>query len=120
MRAVGFVGLVIVQEPWYLYTVAAVGGLVWSGSLALSSAIIGDWYGVRSVGVLYGWAYLGHQVGAMISSWLGGWGFEHFETHWVAFGAAVVVLAIAGAITLTLPEPGSRARATRPVEPAMH
>ena len=47
------------------------GGIVWAGSIALSSAILAD--GVRLVGLLYGLAYLGHQVGGMISSWLGGW-----------------------------------------------
>lgn len=118
VRGMGFVGLVVVQADWYLYAVAVVGGLVWSGSLALSSAIIGDWYGVRSVGVLYGWAYLGHQVGATISSWLGGWGFEHFDTHWVAFGAAVAILGVASAVTLTLREPTADAPAPRAPTPA--
>lgn len=117
VRGLGFVGLVVVQADWYLYFVAIIGGLAWSGSLALSSAIIGDWYGVRSVGVLYGWAYLGHQVGATISSWLGGWGFERFDTHWVAFGAAVVILGAASAVTLTLREPGSHVPESRPPAP---
>lgn len=118
VRAGGFVGLVIVDSPWYLYAVAVIGGLAWSGSLALSSAIIGDVYGVRTVGVLYGFAYLGHQVGSTLSSWLGGWGFDQFGTHWVAFGAAVAVLWIAGMVTLRLPDPNADARrgATRPRE----
>ena len=54
------------------------GGIVWAGSIALSSAILADVYGVRLVGLLYGLAYLGHQVGGMISSWLGGWAFERY------------------------------------------
>jgi hypothetical protein len=29
----------------------------------MSSAILADLYGVRLVGVLYGWTYLGHQIG---------------------------------------------------------
>lgn len=121
VRAMGFVGLVLVQSPWYLYAVAVVGGLVWAGSLALSSAIIGDCFGIRSVGVLYGWSYFGHQIGATISSWLGGWGFEHFDTHWVAFGAAVAILGIAGAITLTLPEPhATDAAPTAPAPASQH
>jgi len=103
VRGLGFIGLLIVGTAWQLYGVAAIGGIVWAGSVALSSAILGDVYGVKKVGVLYGWAYLGHQVGAMISSWLGGWGYEVHHTHWVAFGAAAALLFAAAAVALRLP-----------------
>ena len=82
---------------------AAIGGIVWAGSIAASSAILGDLYGIKLVGLLYGWAYLGHQIGAMISSWLGGWAYEQFGTHWIAFGAAAVLLVGAAVVSLRLP-----------------
>jgi MFS family permease len=106
VRGLGFFALLLVGTHFELYAAAAVGGLVWAGSVALSSAIIADVYGVRLVGVLYGWAYLIHQVGAMISSWLGGWGYERFGSHWVAFGAAGVLLLVAAGISLRLPVKG--------------
>ncbi|HYG43071.1 MAG TPA: MFS transporter [Bordetella sp.] len=106
IRGLGFFALMMVGTHWELYVAAAIGGVVWSGSIAMSSAILADVYGVRLVGVLYGCAYLGHQVGAMISSWLGGWGFETFGTHWVAFGSAGVVLLLAALISLRLPVQG--------------
>lgn len=102
VRGLGFIGLLVVGSAWQLYGVAAVGGVVWAGSIALSSAILADVYGVRKVGVLYGWAYLGHQVGAMISAWLGGWGYETHHTHWVAFGAAALLLVLAAGVAWTL------------------
>lgn len=106
IRGLGFFALLVVGTHWELYAAATVGGLVWAGSIALSSAILADVYGVRLVGVLYGWAYLSHQVGAMISSWLGGWGYETFGTHWVAFGSAGVILLIAAAVSMRLPARG--------------
>jgi MFS family permease len=106
IRGLGFFALLLVGTHWELYAAATVGGLVWAGSIALSSAILADIYGVRLVGILYGWAYLGHQVGATISSWLGGWGYETFGTHWVAFGTAGAILLIAAAISLRLPLKG--------------
>ena len=106
VRGLGFFALVLVGTHWELYLASAIGGLVWAGSIALSSAILADVYGVRLVGVLYGTAYLGHQVGGMISSWLGGWGYEHFGTHWVAFGSAGVLLIAAGFVALQLPRKG--------------
>ena len=112
IRGLGFFALLVVGTHWELYVAAAIGGVVWSGSIAMSSAILADIYGVRLVGVLYGCAYLGHQVGAMISSWLGGWGFETFGTHWVAFGTAGVVLVLAALISLRLPVQGFTLMAT--------
>ncbi len=104
VRGLGFFALLSVQAPWELYAAAAIGGVVWAGSIALSSANLADVYGVRLVGVLYGWAYLGHQAGATLSSWLGGWGFEQFGTHWVAFGASGLLLLLAAGVSLRLPD----------------
>jgi MFS family permease len=106
IRGLGFFALLMVGTHWELYAAATIGGIVWAGSIALSSAILADIYGVRLVGLLYGWAYLGHQIGAMVSSWLGGWGFETFGTHWIAFGSSGVLLLIAAAVSLRLPLKG--------------
>jgi MFS family permease len=106
IRGLGFFALVLVGTHWELYLAATIGGLVWAGSIALSSAILADIYGVRLVGLLYGLAYLGHQVGATLSSWLGGWGYERFGTHWIAFGSAGALLLAAAVVALQLPRKG--------------
>ncbi len=103
VRGFGFLGLVAAAQQWQLFGVSAVGGVVWAGSIALSSAILADLYGVKLVGMLYGWAYLGHQLGATISSWLGGWAYEHYHTHWIAFGTAAALLFVAAGASLALP-----------------
>jgi MFS family permease len=114
LRGLGFFALVMVGTHWELYVTATIGGLVWAGSIALSSAILSDVYGVRLVGVLYGMAYLGHQIGATISSWLGGWAYERFGTHWVAFGSSGVLLIAAAVVALQLPRKGFTLMATQP------
>ncbi len=106
VRGLGFFALVMVGADWELYGAATIGGIAWAGSIALSSAILADVYGIRLVGVLYGLTYLGHQVGGMISSWLGGWAYETFGTHWVAFGSAGALLLAAALISLRLPARG--------------
>ncbi len=106
IRGLGFFALLVVGTHFELYIAAAIGGIVWAGSIAMSSAILADIYGVRLVGILYGWAYLSHQIGAMISSWLGGWGYEAFGTHWVAFGMAGILLFIAASVSMRLPQKG--------------
>ena len=107
IRGLGFFALLVVGTHWELYGTAAIGGLVWAGSIALSSAILADVYGVRLVGILYGWAYLGHQLGATLSSWLGGWGYEKFGSHWIAFGSAGALLLVAAGLSLQLPLKGA-------------
>lgn len=114
IRGLGFFALLLVGTHWELYGTATIGGLVWAGSIALSSAILADVYGVRLVGVLYGWAYLGHQIGAMVSSWLGGWGYEATGSHWLAFGSAGVLLLVAAGVSLQLPLRGAAALRQRP------
>lgn len=104
IRGLGFLGLVFSQNTWQLYLVAALGGLVWSGSIAMSSAILGELFGVRLLGMLYGWAYLGHQIGGAISSFLGGWGYEVFGTHVFSFGLAAFILMGAGIISYLIPD----------------
>ncbi len=103
VRGVGFLGLLLAGNTLQLYGTSVIGGLAWAGSIALSSAILADMFGVRLVGVLYGWAYLSHQVGAAISAWLGGWGFEHVGTHWLAFGLAGALLMLAAGVAWLLP-----------------
>jgi MFS family permease len=113
IRGLGFFALVLVGTHLELYVAASIGGLVWAGSIALSSAILADVYGVRLVGVLYGIAYLGHQIGGMLSSWLGGWGYETYGTHWIAFGSAGTLLLLAAALSLRLPPRGFTLMAPR-------
>ncbi|TFZ01671.1 MFS transporter [Ramlibacter rhizophilus] len=112
VRGIGFFVLVAVGTHWELYTAASIGGIVWAGSIALSSAILADVYGVRLVGVLYGLTYLSHQLGGMVSAWLGGWAYEAYGTHWIAFGSAGVLLLGAAAVSLQLPRAGAGALRT--------
>jgi len=103
VRGLGFLGLVFVITPWQLYLVAMIGGLAWAGSAPLSSAILGDIYGVRWVGILYGWAYFIHQIGGAMGSFLGGWSYEHFGTHIVAYSITTLLLLLASVVSLQLP-----------------
>lgn len=103
LRGLGFFALLLVATQGQLYAVSAIGGLVWAGSIALASSILADVYGTHIVGILYGWTYLVHQIGGTISSWLGGWAYETYGNHWIAFGSAGVLLLAAAAISLRLP-----------------
>jgi len=97
VRSLGFLALLAVSQEWELYLTAAIGGLVWSGSPALTSALTADIYGARVVGTLFGLLFLGHQIGAAAGAYLGGWAFDTLGDYTVAFATAAAVL-LAGAL----------------------
>lgn len=103
VRGVAFFLLVMVLSPWQLYLVAIVGGLVWAGNMGISSGMLADIYGVKLVGILYGFAFIGHQIGGTISSWLGGWAYETYGSHYITFWMAGTFLLIAAIASYMLP-----------------
>ncbi|MFE8696413.1 MFS transporter [Cytobacillus sp. FJAT-53684] len=105
VRGLGFFALVLSANAYQLFLISFIGGLVWAGSVAMSTAILSDLYGVRLLGMLNGFAYfVGHQIGAAIGSFMGGWGFEVFGTHFISFGAAGVLAILASFASITLPK----------------
>jgi MFS family permease len=107
VRGLGFFALLLAGSGAELYLTATLMGIVWAGGAALSAAILADVYGLRLVGLLYGIAYFGHQLGAALSSFVGGWAYERFGTHWVSFGACGALLLLAAFTAMQLPRRAS-------------
>src|SRR5690625_2358563 len=103
-RGVGFIAIVLVVSTFQLYAVAVIAGLAWAGNVALSSAILSELYGVKLVGILYGLTFFVHQIGATMSTLLGGWAYETYGTHFISFGAAGLFLFIASIASLRIPQ----------------
>src|SRR5690625_187980 len=102
-RGIGFIAILLVVTTFQLYAVAMIAGLAWAGNVALSSAILSELYGVKLVGILYGLTFFVHQIGATISTLLGGWAYEMYGTHLISFGAAGIFLFIASFASLKIP-----------------
>ncbi len=47
-------------------------GIAWFGTVPLTSGLVGQIFGVRSLGLLFGFVFFGHQMGAFVGSWLAG------------------------------------------------
>lgn len=47
-------------------------GLVWLGTVPLTNGIVSQVFGVKYVTTLFGFVFLGHQLGAFLGVWLGG------------------------------------------------
>ena len=78
-------------------------GLAWLSTVPLTSALVGQIFGTRYFGTLFGIVFLGHQAGSFLGAWLGGYIFEAtggYDTVWlinIALGlfAALIHLPIA-------------------------
>ena len=81
-------------SPASLYAFAAVMGFIWLGTLPLTNGIIGQVFGVRYIGTLFGFVFFGHQFGSFLGVWLGGIVFVHTHSYdlvWlIAMGLGVL------------------------------
>jgi predicted MFS family arabinose efflux permease len=72
-RAVVFaLFLLVPTTPAVVLAFAAAMGLLWLSTVPLTSGLVALMFGTRHVGMLFGFVFLSHQVGAFIGAWLGG------------------------------------------------
>ncbi len=77
---------------------AAVMGMVWLGSVPLTSGFLARIFGTRHLGTLFGVCFLSHQIGSFLGSWLGGFVFDVTGSYSLIWGATTV----AGLLAATL------------------
>jgi predicted MFS family arabinose efflux permease len=89
---------------------AAAIGLLWLGTVPLTSGLVAQIFGVRYMSTLFGIVFFGHQVGSFLGVWLGGVVFDatgSYDTIWIA---SVLLGLAAAALHLPIAE--------RPLRPA--
>ena len=66
-------------------------GLLWLGTIPLTSGLIVVFFGPRYLSMLYGLVFLSHQIGSFVGAWFGGiwydW-FGNYEAMWWLNAAA--------------------------------
>ncbi|MDZ4791503.1 MAG: MFS transporter [Hyphomicrobiales bacterium] len=73
LRAVIFLGFLYVPLTQASVLVFAVLlGLLWLGTIPLTSGMLVTFFGARWLSMLYGVVFLSHQVGSFLGAWLGG------------------------------------------------
>ena len=87
MRAVVIaIFLLIPISPLSVYLFAAGIGLLWLGTIPLTSAVVAQIFGVKYLSMLSGFVFLSHQFGSFIGAWLGGYLFDKtgsYQTIWL-------------------------------------
>jgi MFS family permease len=80
-----------------VHAFAAAIGLLWLSTVPLTSGLVGQFFGLRYMGMLFGMVFLSHQVGSFLGVWLGGRLFDAYGTYDVVWWLGVA-LGIAAAI----------------------
>ena len=98
-RGVLFALFVLVPKtPFVVLVFAACMGLLWLSTVPPTSGLVAVMFGTRHVGMLFGFVFLSHQVGAFIGAWLGGVVYEAtggYDLMWwlsIALGLAAAVV----------------------------
>jgi predicted MFS family arabinose efflux permease len=89
---------------------AAAMGLLWLGTVPLTSGMVAHIFGVRYMTTLFGIVFFSHQVGSFLGVWLGGVVFDATGSYDAIWIASIIIGLIAAVLHLPIPE--------RPLRPA--
>lgn len=106
MQVALLVWLIWIKELWMFYLFAVIFGYAWGGLGAAITVIIGDVFGVRSLGVVMGAISAGWMIGAAIGPAVGGMAYDASGTYSTAFAIAASGMLITAILTI-LVRPGS-------------
>jgi MFS family permease len=81
-----------------VYVFSAVMGFLWLSAVPLTNGLVGQVFGVRYITTLFGFVFVGHQIGSFLGVWLGGLVFDmtgSYNAIWfgaIALGVIAAVL----------------------------
>ena len=85
-------------SPLSVYSFAATIGLLWLGTVPLTSAVVAQIFGVKYLSMLSGFVFLSHQLGSFVGAWLGGYLFDttgSYQLVWIISVALSILAALA-------------------------
>ena len=86
-------------------------GLLWLGTIPLTSGLIVVFFGPTFLSMLYGVAFLSHQIGSFIGAWLGGRIYDMLGSYDVMWWIVIVSGLFAFVINYMINEPEPKPRA---------
>lgn len=97
-RAALIVALMILPKTeWTIYAFAGLFGLFWLSTVPLTSGVVARIFGAKHLGMLFGFVFFSHQIGAFFGAWLGGVAFDatgSYNSMWYASIALGLIAAL--------------------------
>lgn len=109
-----FRGLAVIALPyafgatWTLVVFAVLYGLDWVATVPPTVALAADTFGAARVGIVFGWIFAAHQLGAAFAAWAGGASRGWFGSYTEAFVAAGILCLLASGLSLRIARPALR------------
>jgi len=99
MRSVIIIGfLILPPSPMTALLFGAAMGLLWLGTIPLTSGLIVVFFGPAFLSMLYGITFFSHQIGSFLGAWLGGWIYDNLGSYdlmwWIIIGSGVFAFII--------------------------
>ena len=99
MRSVIIIGfLILPPSPMIALLFGAAMGLLWLGTIPLTSGLIVVFFGPAFLSMLYGVTFFSHQIGSFLGAWLGGWIYDNLGSYdlmwWIIIGSGVFAFII--------------------------
>jgi sugar phosphate permease len=101
-------GLAVIALPvafgsgYALVAFAVFYGLDWVATVPPTVAITADTFGAERVGIVFGWIFASHQLGAAFAAWAAGASRGWFGTYNYAFVSAGVLCLVASGLSLRI------------------
>ena len=89
------------------YMFAAAMGLLWLSTVPLTAGLVSLFFGARYMGMLYGVAFLSHQIGSFVGVWLGGFVYDQTGSYNLVWYLGILLGLGSAAVHLPIRERGS-------------
>jgi predicted MFS family arabinose efflux permease len=97
-----FVFLPVTATSAYLFSAAI--GLLWLSTVPLTAGLVSLFFGPRYLGMLYGVAFLSHQLGSFTGVWLGGLAYDQTGSYNLVWYLGILLGIASAAIHLPIRE----------------
>jgi MFS family permease len=85
-----------------VYAFAFVMGLIWLGTVPLTNGLVSQIFGVRYITTLFGIVFFGHQLGAFLGVWLGGYVFDLTGSYDLLWFGSIALGLVAAALHMPI------------------
>ena len=100
--------IILPKSEMSIYLFAGAMGVLWLGTVPLTSGLVAQIFGVRFMSTLFGIVFLSHQVGSFMGVWLGGYLYDTTGSYDGVWYGSIALGVLAALIHLPIVE--------RPVE----
>ncbi|MBF0269208.1 MAG: MFS transporter [Alphaproteobacteria bacterium] len=104
-RALVFIIFIFMPlSPFSVLLFAGSLGLLWLGTVPLTSGLVAQMFGPAYMSMLYGVVFLSHQVGSFFGAWLGGKAFDLTGSYDLMWWLSVALGVFSGLVNLPIKE----------------